>query len=207
MVHGAQPVGVRQGLALRFGDRHQWQLVKAPVELGPVGGGQGAVQGVEMGNWQALRQGVVARAGVEVQHIEAIQLIHHLVQLDQLRHGGVAVVARQPQGFGHAGKQLGAGAGVAAGEQHHRMAAPHQFFGEVVHHPFRSAIAAGRDALAERGNLGNSHRLRARGCVAERAPFDLPVIDRVSRCAGAGSEANRSLGAALGWIFSRMGHP
>jgi hypothetical protein len=179
-----------QGLALCFRDRDQGQLVEPSIQLGPVGGGQGAMQGVEVRHRQPPHQGVVTRSGVEVQHVEAIELIHHLVQLDQLRYGRVAVVARQAQGLGHAGEQLGAGPGIAAGEQHHGMAAPHQLFGEVVHHPFGAAVALGRDALAERGNLGNSHRSRGGRGAAARVVRDIPFLERVLGSAAVGSEAN-----------------
>jgi hypothetical protein len=207
VVHGGEPIGLGQGLALRLRDRHQGQLVELSIQLGAVRGRQGTMQGVEVGHRQPPHQGVVACPRVEVQHVEAIELVHQLVQLDQFRHGGVAVVTRQAQGLGHAGEQLGAGAGIAAGEQHHGMAAPHQLFGEVMHHPFGAAVALGRDALAERGNLGNAHHLREQRGAAAGVMRNISVLERVWRRAAAESVADGPRGAALRWFVSRTGHP
>jgi hypothetical protein len=88
-------------------------------------------------------------AGVDVEHVEAIQLLAQLVELDQLRNGGIAAVARQAQGFRHTGKELGTGAEVAAGEEDHLLAPADEFFGEVVNDPLGSSIAPGRKAVQE----------------------------------------------------------
>ena len=118
---------------------------------------EGAVHGGEMGHRQPRHQGVMGRAGMEMQDVEAIPQIGHHIHLNEFRHQRVSAITGLPKGFGHRCKELCTCAGVAAGKEHHVVTAAHQFFREVVHNPLRSPIAARWHALRQRGNLTDSH--------------------------------------------------
>ena len=95
MVNGAEPVplGERSPLGLR--DRHQWHRISAPLELGQIPTCQGSMQGME--------------------------LLDDMVELELVQCNGIPEKPRLTQGPRHRGEQLGTGAGVATGEQHHVM--------------------------------------------------------------------------------------
>jgi hypothetical protein len=97
--------------------------------------------------------------GVEMEDVELVRLVDHLVELDQAGAAGVAGVGGQAQGLGDATAQFGAALGITAGEQHHLVATLDQFFCEIVNNPFCASIQPGWNTFPKWCNLGNSHRI------------------------------------------------
>ena len=99
----------------------------------------------------------MGRASMEMKDVEAIPQISHHIHLNEFGHQGVTAITGLPKGFRHGCEELCTCAGVAAGKEHHVVTAAHQFFGEVMHHPLRSPVAARWHALRQGGNLTDSH--------------------------------------------------
>ena len=95
--------------------------------------------------------------GVKVEDLKTLQLCHHLIQLHHLRDGGITHITGQAQRLRNTGIQLCTGARIAAGEQHHLVAPPHQFFGQVMHNPFGSPIALWGTTFMQRRDLSDAH--------------------------------------------------
>ena len=87
---------------------------------------------------------------VEMEDVEVINLLEDSVELDLVVHAGIRGQTALAQGLGHAWAELGIGDGVAAGKQDHFMAAPYQFFGEVMNNPLGPPISNRWNPLMER---------------------------------------------------------
>ena len=131
MVNGAEPVplGERSPLGLR--DRHQWHRISAPLELGQIPTCQGSMQGME--------------------------LLDDMVELEPVQCNGIPEKPRLTQGPRHRGEQLGTGAGVATGEQHHVMPPMDQVLREAMHDPLCTSISTRRNTFTERQDLCDPH--------------------------------------------------
>ena len=158
VMDGRRPVERQPGqrLALGVADGHQRHVVEMGEQRDEVGQVQPSVQGVQRGHLHQAAVGEGQVVEVEVDQVELAGPLVHLGQLQRVPGEGVRplrVEAQRPAAGGH---QLGAGRGVAAGEEGDAVAAADQFLGEVVDHPFRPAVEDGRHGLDQRRDLGDS---------------------------------------------------
>jgi hypothetical protein len=169
VVHGAEPVDPRDGLALGVRDGHRPDLREFPVQ-----GLQRrqVLAAVERRYHRDVR--VAAREGVgqvfdmRVDDVEFPEAPEGGFQGDEMACQGLLDVG-EPQGLAANRLQAGGSAGIPAGEQGDVVPQPHQLLGEEMHDPLRAPVQGGRNTLIQRRNLRYPHA--APGVTGSERPY------------------------------------
>jgi hypothetical protein len=116
------------------------------------------MQGGQRETGNVLEERKVQQIGVEMQHIEVVGVLAHLVQQRQM--GGDVGFQRgrvEPDRLVAHGHKTRAGPRIGAAEQGDLMAQVDQRVGKVGHDALRAAIQPRRYRFAQRADLGDSH--------------------------------------------------
>jgi hypothetical protein len=157
VVHGADPVRLRQRRALAVRDRDERHIAELVVERRELRQVETAVHRRHGLARERAKQREVHVLEVEVQDVELVRATAHLLEHQRDRGERVADRGIEAQRAPRARDEIRRGLRLAAREERDVVAEPHQLFGEVGHHALRAAVQPRRDALRKRGDLGDLH--------------------------------------------------
>ncbi len=112
-------------------DRYQRHIGKMAVKGGQVRKVLAPVQGGHCRLPESAQQRKLQEVDVEMEDVEFLRLLAHLIEHGDVPRHVVRHLRRQPQGGWGAGHQARGGARIAAREQGHVMALTHEFFRQV----------------------------------------------------------------------------
>ena len=178
VVDRRDPVGLRQRRSLVVRDRDDRHVAELGVDRLEVRDVEPAVE--RRGVWHAEppRQREVEVVEVPVNHVEAVGLGRHRLQLDHLVRQRIDDAVIKPQGAGSARDQLRRGLRVTAGEQGDVVALANELLGQVGDDGLGASVSLWRHALDERRHLRDAHR-------TPRASFSVAL--RTSRATRSGA--------------------
>ena len=157
MVNRGGPADIGQRFALAVRDRHQRHLREHAVDRGELGQIEAAVQGGDERHVLAGEHRVRPIIDVEVQHVEPVGALAHILDHQGVGGDPVADVRIEPQRTRPGRVQFGRGGGVAGSEQSDVVPHLHQGFGERIHDTLAAAVKLRRHGLEQGRNLGDTH--------------------------------------------------
>ena len=160
VVDHAGPVHRRHGPALVERDRDQRRAGEDRVEATALGHVEPAVQRRHRAVDEVADQRIVQNVDVKVKDVEFVRHLAHRIQHHDVMRRRVLDAGIEPQGGVAERKKAGGRGRIAAGEQRHVVAEPHQFLGQIGDDPLGAPVLARRNTLHQRGDLGDFH-----GCV------------------------------------------
>jgi hypothetical protein len=125
VVNGGAPALIRKRPPLMVRDRHERRVAEIAHQRRQLVHVETAVQRRDRRRRQMPRERQVQEPGVEMNHVEAVRHARHELELPDLRSHGIAARGVEAERPRRRGDELGAGTGIAAGEQRDVMAELH----------------------------------------------------------------------------------
>ena len=158
VIHGPQPVGERERLALGVGNRHEGVLRPAPIDLREILEVETAVQRRHRTLRAMLEKRKLQRFDVEMQDVEFVRPFPDVVEHREMRgHVRFERIRVEPDGLVPHGNQARLGRRICAGEERDVVPELNQSIGKICNDPLSAPVQPGRSRLVQRRDLRNSH--------------------------------------------------